>query len=102
MTKTERNKLINKTERNKLINKQVYRLVELWDYEVDTTETDVVFYPSEGDNNDTIEYRRSNHTVACLNWASKNTLRDVELIEEYIDMLKEMSDEQLLVEYQGA
>ena len=93
---------MNKTERNKTINKQVYRLVEGWGYEIDMTDIDPVFLSPNGDNNDDIQYRRSNHTVAALNWASKETLRDEELINEYIDMLKEMSDEQLLIEHQGA
>ena len=92
---------MNKTERNKIITKQVYRLAESWGYEVDMTEIDVTFISPDGNNDNNIQYRRSNHSVAALNWASSETLINEKLFEEYIDMLKAMDDEQLLVEYQG-
>lgn len=93
---------MNKTERNKLINKQVYRLVEGWGYDIDFTDTDPMFLSPDGDYNDDIQYRRSNHTLAALSWASPETLINATLIEKYIKELKAMSDEQLLVEHQGA
>ena len=93
---------MNKTERNKIINKQVYRLAESWGYDIDFTDTDPIFIAPSFNNNDDIQYRRSSHTLAALNWASAETHSNVLLIEEYIDMLKAMSDEQLLVEHQGA
>ena len=91
---------MNKTERNKIINVQVYKYAESLGYEVDMTEIDVTFIPESGEMNDCIEYRRSSHSVATLNWACEKTLNDEWLIEKYIDKLKAMSDEQLLIEYQ--
>jgi len=91
---------MNKTERNKIINVQVYKYAESLGYEVDMTEIDVTFIPESGEMNDCIEYRRSSHSVAALNWACEKTLNDEWLIEKYIDKLKAMSDEQLLIEYQ--
>jgi hypothetical protein len=40
--------------------------------------------------------------VAALNWASTKTLGHEKLMDDYIDELKLMSDEQLLIEHQGA
>jgi len=93
---------MNKTERNKLINKQVYRLAESWGYEVDMTEIDVTFISPDGNNDNDISYRRSCHTVAALNWASSDTLINEKLMDEYIEMLKAMTDEELMAEHYGA
>ena len=93
---------MNKTERNKIIKVQVYKMAEKLGYNIDFTDNDVVFMAPSFNNDDDIQYRRSDHTLAALNWASAETHSNVLLIEEYIDMLKAMSDEQLLVEHQGA
>jgi hypothetical protein len=89
---------MNKTERNKTINKLVYKFAESLGYEVDMTEIDVTFIPESGKMDDHIEYRRSSHTVAALNWASKQTLGDEQYIDQYIDKLKLMSDDELISE----
>jgi hypothetical protein len=93
---------MNKTERNKIIKVQVYKMAEKLGYNIDFTDNDVVFMAPSFNNDDDIEYRRSSHTLAALNWASAETHSNVLLIEKYIDELKSMSDEALLVEYQGA
>lgn len=93
---------MTKTERNKTINKQVYRLAESWGYEVNMDETDVMFISPDGNSDNDIQYRRSCHTVAALNWASPETLINEKLMDDYIDELKLMSDEELLIEHQGA
>jgi hypothetical protein len=93
---------MNKTERNKTINKQVYKLAESWGYEIDMNETDVMFISPDGNSDNDIQYRRSCHTVAALNWASSDTLINEKLMDEYIEMLKAMTDEELLIEHQGA
>lgn len=95
-------KKLIKTERNKIINQQVYKFAETLGYEVDMTEIDVTFIPESGKMDDTIEYRRSSHSVAALNWACQKTLNDEKLIEQYIDELIAMDDEQLLAKHQGA
>ena len=87
---------MNKTERNKIINVQVYKYAESLGYEVDMTEIDVTFIPESGEMNDCIEYRRSSHSVAALNWACEKTLNDEKLIEEYIDKLKAKSDDEYI------
>jgi hypothetical protein len=93
---------MTKTERNKTINKQVYKLAESWGYEIDMNETDVMFISPDGNSDNDIQYRRSCHTVSALNWASTKTLGHEKLMDDYIDELKLMSDEQLLIEHQGA
>ena len=93
---------MNKTERNKTINKQIYKLAESLGYELDMNETDVIFISPDGNNDNDIQYRRSCHTVAALNWASSDTLINEKLMDEYIEELKLMSDEELLIEHQGA
>ena len=93
---------MTKTERNKTINKQIYKLAESWGYEVNMDETDVIFISPDGNNDNDIQYRRSCHTVAALNWASSDTLINEKLMDEYIEVLKAMTDEELLIEHQGA
>ena len=93
---------MNKTERNKTINKQVYKLAESLGYEVNMDEIDVTFISPDGNNDNDIQYRRSCHTVAALNWASTKTKRYEQALDDYIEELKAMSDEQLLIEHQGA
>ena len=83
---------MNKTERRKLTNKLVYKYAESLGYEVDMTETDVNFISSSGNMDDHIEYRRSSHSVCCLNWACEKTLNDTVLIESYVDKLNSMDD----------
>ena len=83
---------MTKTERNKTINKLVYKYAESLGYEVDMTEIDVNFISESGNMNDHIEYRRSSHSVCCLNWACEKTLNDTVLIESYIDKLNSMDD----------
>jgi hypothetical protein len=93
---------MTKTERNKTINKQIYKLAESLGYEVNMDETDVIFISPDGNNDNDIQYRRSCHTIAALNWASTKTLGHEKLMDDYIDELKLMSDEELLIEHQGA
>ena len=83
---------MTKTERNKTINKLVYKYAESLGYEVDMSEIDVTFIPESGRMDDCIEYRRSSHSVAALNWACAKTLEDEKLIENYIDLLKSYQD----------
>lgn len=84
---------MTKTERNKTINKLVYQYAESLGYEVDMTEIDVNFIPASGNIDDSIEYRRSIHSVCCLNWACIKTQKHVESIESYIDTLNSMGDD---------
>jgi hypothetical protein len=93
---------MNKIERRKIINVQVYKYAEKLGYEIDFTDTDPMFISPDGNNDNDIQYRRSNHTLAALNEASAETHSNILLIEKYIDELEAMSDEQLLVEHQGA
>lgn len=93
---------MNKTERNKTINKQVYKFAESLGYEVDSSDNDIMFVSNTGKMDDDIQYRRSCHMVAAVNWASEKTLNDEKLLDEYIDKLKAMSNEELLIEHQGA
>jgi len=87
---------MNKTQRNKVINKLVYKFAEKLGYEVDMTEIDVTFISPSGDNNDNIEYRRSSHLLAALNWASDITDGHVMDIEAYFEQLEYMSDDELV------
>ena len=93
---------MTKTERNKTINKQIYKLAESLGYELDMNETDVMFISPDGNSDNDIQYRRSCHTVSALNWASSDTLINEKLMDEYIEELKAMTDEELLIEHQGA
>jgi cell fate regulator YaaT (PSP1 superfamily) len=86
---------MTKTERNKTINKLVYKYAESLGYEVDMTEIDVTFIPESGNMDDCIEYRRSSHSVAALNWACAKTLNDEKLIEDYIDDVSVLGDDEL-------
>jgi hypothetical protein len=86
---------MNKTKRNKLINKLVYKLAEQLGYEVDTTEIDVEFISPTGDKNNNISYRRSSHDIALYNLACGETKLSVNTLIEYIEWLKDKSDEDL-------
>ena len=59
---------MNKTQRNKAINKLVYKLAEALGYEVDMTETDVMFISPDGNKDNDIQYRRSTQDVYDANW----------------------------------
>ena len=83
---------MTKTERNKTINKLVYKYAESLGYEVDMSEIDVTFIPKSGRMDDCIEYRRSSHSVAALNWACAKTLEDEKLIDDYINNLQLHND----------
>jgi cell fate regulator YaaT (PSP1 superfamily) len=83
---------MTKTERNKTINKLVYKYAESLGYEVDMSEIDVTFIPESGRMDDCIEYRRSSHSVAALNWACAKTLEDEKLIDDYITNIQLHSD----------
>ena len=83
---------MTKTERNKTINKLVYKYAESLGYEVDMSEIDVTFIPESGRMDDCIEYRRSSHSVAALNWACAKTLEDEKLIDDYITNIQLPSD----------
>ena len=83
---------MTKTERNKTINKLVYKYAESLGYEVDMSEIDVTFIPKSGRMDDCIEYRRSSHSVAALNWACAKTLDDEKLIDDYINNLQLHND----------
>lgn len=83
---------MTKTERNKTINKLVYKYAESLGYEVDMSEIDVTFIPESGRMDDCIEYRRSSHSVAALNWACAKTLEDEKLIDDYINNLQLHND----------
>ena len=83
---------MTKTERNKTINKLVYKYAESLGYEVDMSEIDVTFIPESGRMDDCIEYRRSSHSVAALNWACAKTLDDEKLIDDYINNLQLHND----------
>lgn len=87
---------MTKTERNKTINKLVYKYAEQLGYEVDMTEIDVTFIPKSGNMDDYIEYRRSSHSVAALNWACAKTLNDEKLIEDYIEYVSILNDDELM------
>jgi hypothetical protein len=87
---------MTKTQRNKTINKIIYQIAESLGYEVDMTEIDVTFISPSGNSDDNIQYRRSSHTVAALNWASEQTLNDEKAFEIYIKGLNLLSDEELL------
>jgi len=89
---------MNKTERNKTINKLVYKLAEKLGYEVDNSDNDIMFVSNTGKIDDDIQYRRSCHMVAAVNWASEKTLKDEKTLEKWIDMLEKMSDEELTYE----
>jgi hypothetical protein len=92
---------MNKTERNKTINKLVYHIAEQLGYEVDMTEIDVNFISPSGNMDDHIEYRRSSHSLAALNWACAKTKMDVQVMEAYIDIVS-MLDDDGLVEHMRA
>jgi cell fate regulator YaaT (PSP1 superfamily) len=83
---------MTKTERNKTIDKLVYKYAESLGYEVDMSEIDVTFIPESGRMDDCIEYRRSSHSVAALNWACAKTLDDEKLIDDYINNLQLHND----------
>ena len=83
---------MTKTERNKTIDKLVYKYAESLGYEVDMSEIDVTFIPESGRMDDCIEYRRSSHSVAALNWACAKTLEDEKLIDDYITNIQLHSD----------
>ena len=83
---------MTKTERNKTIDKLVYKYAESLGYEVDMSEIDVTFIPESGRMDDCIEYRRSSHSVAALNWACAKTLEDEKLIDDYINNLQLHND----------
>ena len=83
---------MTKTERNKTIDKLVYKYAESLGYEVDMSEIDVTFIPKSGRMDDCIEYRRSSHSVAALNWACAKTLDDEKLIDDYINNLQLHND----------
>ena len=83
---------MTKTERNKTIDRLVYKYAESLGYEVDMSEIDVTFIPESGRMDDCIEYRRSSHSVAALNWACAKTLEDEKLIDDYITNLQLHSD----------
>ena len=83
---------MTKTERNKTIDKLVYKYAESLGYEVDMSEIDVTFIPESGRMDDCIEYRRSSHSVAALNWACAKTLEDEKLIDDYITNIHLHSD----------
>jgi hypothetical protein len=87
---------MNKTKRRKITNVEVYILAEKLGYEIDFTDTDPMFISPDGNNDNDIQYRRSNHTLAALNEASAETHSNILLIEKYIDELKVMGDDQLL------
>ena len=87
---------MNKTQRNKTINKLVYRFAESLGYEVDMTDIDPMFISPSGNSDDNIQYRRSTHDLAALNWASDITDGHVMDIEAYIEQLEYMSDDELV------
>jgi hypothetical protein len=88
---------MTKTERNKTINKLVYIMAESLGYEVDMTEIDVTFIPESGNSNDCIEYRRSSHSLAALNWSCEKTQTDVIILEKHIDHWMGMGDNELFM-----
>ena len=89
---------MNKTERNKTINKLVYKLAESLGYEVDSSDNDIMFVPNTGKIDDEIQYRRSSHMVAAVNWASEKTLKDEKTLDEYITKIVKFSDDELISE----
>ena len=86
---------MTKTQRNKLINKLVYKLAEALGYEVDMTETDVMFISPDGNKDNDIQYRRSTQDVYDVNWSSEKTKQDVHKLEVYIKGLNLVSDDDL-------
>ena len=89
---------MNKTERNKTINKLVYKLAESLGYEVDNSDNDIMFVSPSRKMDDDIQYRRSSHMVAAVNWASKKTLKDEKTLDEYITKIVKFSDDELISE----
>lgn len=86
---------MTKTQRNKLINKLVYKFAEALGYEVDMTETDVMFISPDGNKDNDIQYRRSTQDVYDANWSSEKTKQDVHKLEVYIKGLNLLSDDDL-------
>jgi hypothetical protein len=89
---------MTKTERNKTINKLVYKFAESLGYEVDNSDNDIMFVSDTGKIDDDIQYRRSCHTVAAVNWASEKTLNDEKAIDIYIAKILKFSDDELINE----
>ncbi len=89
---------MNKTERRKTINQLVYKLAESLGYEVDNSDNDIMFVANTGNGDDDIWYRRSCHSLAALNWASKKTLKDEKTLDEYVTKIVEFSNEELISE----
>jgi hypothetical protein len=89
---------MTKTQRNKTINKIIYKFAESLGYEVDNSDNDIMFVSDTGKIDDEIQYRRSSHTVAALNWASEKTLNDEKAIDMYITKILKFSDDELINE----
>jgi len=79
-------KSMTKKEIRNAINKAVYQYAETLGYQMsdDNDGSYVTFHHSDRDNiNDSIDYSRSYHTTAVLNWASDECKADAVLIDEF-------------------
>jgi hypothetical protein len=77
---------MNKTEIKKAINKAVYQYAESLGYGVyDDNDGSYVTFVKGGHSSgkESIDYSRSQHDTAVLNWASNETKADAALIDDY-------------------
>ncbi len=80
---------MNKTERIKHLTKSVIAFMDALDYEVVNDESGRLTFCHDGDIGDnTIDYSRSGD-VAWLNWASDDTKRDGEKLEQFVEIMKQ-------------
>ena len=84
---------MTKKEIKNAINKAVYQFAESLGYQVsdDNDGSYVTFSkPDCNDSDDTIDYMRSYHETAVLNWASDEAKADAELIDAFAENQKRM------------
>ena len=76
---------MTKKEIKNAINKAVYQFAESLGYQVsdDADGSYVTFSKPNSDVDDMIDYMRSYHETAVLNWASDECKADAELIDAY-------------------
>ena len=85
---------MTKTEKRRAINRSLFDYINEHYPKFSIDEDDggrVIIYDAESNTwDDSIEYHRSSHTFATLNWADDSVKRIEEELETYVDTLMRM------------
>ena len=88
---------MTKTQKQKEIIKRFLSFVEevFPQYEIDDYGDGgrISFYPSEGENDDVIEFQRSRLDLCVLNWASDQAKEDCSVMEEMLETIRKEVEE---------